>query len=489
MAGTITNEEIAGTNENFLNLLSQLGNASLIDFKKKIGAKKKIIKEQLDTIPTRIDEAKRNMPEVADYATIEKQIDSRKKEVEGIDQQMQDKTASFEKEFEGIREKMKEKSLLEGKLNDVMNEGKRGKASKLQDLESQLKDTAREIKSDEAEIESNNNAVSRNNNQINKLESENKALRTDWEKENARELVIDEHAFDCPTCKQKLPEGNAEEVRNKLTANFNNDKADRLKRISDKGTQNKAEIERLRTSNETFDKDTQAINDRILGLKAKLESLYIQKQNVEKEPVQVDAAKVTLLEKQIKDCVVPESPKIDNSELKTKKTVLLDEIDSLKQTLSSKDQIEKLNQRIDELEKEEEKLSQELADLERTEFTIDAFSKAKIETIEARINGKFRIVKFKMFQEQINGGEVECCECLVNGVPYSDVNTAGKIQAGIDIINALTDHYNTSAPVWIDNRESVIRIPECKSQIINLRAVKGAKLSATIEKEEELLAA
>ena len=73
------------------------------------------------------------------------------------------------------------------------------------------------------------------------------------------------------------------------------------------------------------------------------------------------------------------------------------------------------------------------------------------------------------------------CECMVNGVPYSDVNTSGKIQAGIDIINALTDHYKINAPVFIDNRESIVRLPECKSQIINLIVKEGQKLTVETE--------
>jgi hypothetical protein len=35
-----------------------------------------------------------------------------------------------------------------------------------------------------------------------------------------------------------------------------------------------------------------------------------------------------------------------------------------------------------------------------------------------------------MFETQINGGEAECCEALINGVPFSDANTASKINAG-----------------------------------------------------------
>jgi hypothetical protein len=82
-----------------------------------------------------------------------------------------------------------------------------------------------------------------------------------------------------------------------------------------------------------------------------------------------------------------------------------------------------------------------------------------------------------MFSTLINGGIEEACECLVGGVPYNDVNSAGKIQAGIDIINTLSAHYSISAPIWIDNRESTNKIPATQSQIINLIVSKDKTLT------------
>ena len=96
------------------------------------------------------------------------------------------------------------------------------------------------------------------------------------------------------------------------------------------------------------------------------------------------------------------------------------------------------------------------------------FRKAQIEHIEERINGMFRVVRWKMFETQINGGEVETCECTIDGVPFSDLNTAGKINAGLDIINAIQQCDGITAPVFIDNRESVTEIADLDGQIVNL---------------------
>ena len=75
---------------------------------------------------------------------------------------------------------------------------------------------------------------------------------------------------------------------------------------------------------------------------------------------------------------------------------------------------------------------------------------------------------FKMFEIQINGGLLPTCKAIFKGVDIADVNNAGQIQAGIDIIKTLCDHYGVYAPIFIDNAESITNIPETKSQQIHL---------------------
>ncbi len=94
--------------------------------------------------------------------------------------------------------------------------------------------------------------------------------------------------------------------------------------------------------------------------------------------------------------------------------------------------------------------------------------RTKVRILDDKINSKFKLARFKMFNVLINGGIEECCETIYNGVPYSDLNKGAKIQIGLDIIRTLQDHYNFSCPVWIDNRESIIKIPEMDCQIISL---------------------
>lgn len=133
--------------------------------------------------------------------------------------------------------------------------------------------------------------------------------------------------------------------------------------------------------------------------------------------------------------------------------------------------------RISELEELQKAQAQELARLEKIEFTILEFEKAKDNMLAERINNMFQLVKFKFFTDQIKGDGKITCECTVDGVPYSDLNTAKKVNAGLDIINAICKRYNVGAPIFIDNRESVNELIDTESQIINLVVSKDQQLT------------
>ncbi|MGV8131376.1 MAG: hypothetical protein ACP5N7_04740, partial [Candidatus Pacearchaeota archaeon] len=138
---------------------------------------------------------------------------------------------------------------------------------------------------------------------------------------------------------------------------------------------------------------------------------------------------------------------------------------------------DRLKTRINELSEEERKLAQELAKLERQEILTETFIRAKSDILEQRVNGMFSLVKFKLFNEQINGGLTETCVPTIYGVPFPDANNAAKYNAGIDIINALSKKYSVTAPIFIDNREGINRIIPTNAQIINLIVSKDEKLT------------
>ena len=125
-------------------------------------------------------------------------------------------------------------------------------------------------------------------------------------------------------------------------------------------------------------------------------------------------------------------------------------------------------ERIKELEAKEKELAAEYEQLEGELFLTEEFIRTKVNLLEDKINSKFKLARFKLFNTQINGGIEECCEVMYKGVPYTDLNSAMKTNIGLDIINTLSEHYGFQAPIFVDNAESVTKLLPVNSQVIKL---------------------
>ena len=138
-------------------------------------------------------------------------------------------------------------------------------------------------------------------------------------------------------------------------------------------------------------------------------------------------------------------------------------------TIGSKVQLRKsIEDRIAELEAERHAKA---AYIEHIDFMLDLceqFVQVKVERVSAAVNGKFRLTTFRLFTEAINGSLQDCCDAIVNGVPYSDLNNAMQINAGLDCIQTLSEFYGVHVPIFVDNAESVTELYNVDTQVIRL---------------------
>lgn len=129
---------------------------------------------------------------------------------------------------------------------------------------------------------------------------------------------------------------------------------------------------------------------------------------------------------------------------------------------------------------QERDLAAEFERLEEELYLTEQFVRAKVAMLEERINSKFKLARFKLFETQVNGGLTEVCETTYKGVPYSGgLNNAARIAVGIDIIQTLSQHYGFSAPIFVDNAEAIVSLPDVDSQIIALYVSEGDKTLRT----------
>jgi hypothetical protein len=74
-----------------------------------------------------------------------------------------------------------------------------------------------------------------------------------------------------------------------------------------------------------------------------------------------------------------------------------------------------------------------------------------------------------MFKILVNGGLEECCEVTCDGVPYSSgLNHGARVQVGLDVVRTLQNHYDFRPPVWVDQSESITKLPEMNCQLVRL---------------------
>ena len=70
-------------------------------------------------------------------------------------------------------------------------------------------------------------------------------------------------------------------------------------------------------------------------------------------------------------------------------------------------------------------------------FLCEEFARYKVGYVESSINSRFRLARWKLYDEQVNGGLADCCEATYNGVPYAALNNGMRVNLGTDVIRAL----------------------------------------------------
>ena len=111
---------------------------------------------------------------------------------------------------------------------------------------------------------------------------------------------------------------------------------------------------------------------------------------------------------------------------------------------------------IQGIKEENKTLAQQLADKEKELDLASDYEDRSSQILEERVNKHFSLVRWKMFRTRINATREQYCECTFKGTEANDgLNSAGYIMAGVDICNAIAKFFKVSAPIIIDNAESI----------------------------------
>lgn len=475
LAGTITDAEIASQNPDFAKLLDKISGKSLADFKKELSARKKRLQDELTQIQPRIDQTHKMMPEKEDFNAIEKEIQEIDHEISEIDKAIADATAAIRKQYEGEQAKQNKVNALKSECQKIVFDAK----TKAQDeafaanaerreIESKIKAKERDVELTDREIASGESQVSKTKNEIEQIKASQDKLRESWFAENAKtyngETV-------CPHCGQPLPDEMIENAR-ELFTKAQSEKCDE---ITAKGQEYGRKVDELNKRVDEIENDIanakktkESLFRDIEALKAKFATIPVfEVADVAPESIPEWVAK----QKEIADIeatISTGNSGVNTDDLQNQKAECNKKRAALVERYSKRHTIARCETEIANLESRGKELAQMIADAEREEYTVEQFTRTKVDECENRINAMFKVVSFRLFDYTIDGNAVETCIPTIGGVPYGSANTASKINAGLDIINTLCKFYGVCAPIFIDNRESVNEIVETESQIINL---------------------
>lgn len=471
IAGDITDNEVISSSTKLSGLPSILNGKSIEDYRKIIASRRRKINDELEKIPVRIDEIRRNQPDTngLDKTTLEQQVTVLNNE---IDELMTNINSI--KNGKAISDIQQSIQKIDMDLLDIKRENESDSKEKIYQLKSRIQEETSNISILNSKINNQKQMKSSKEYNINSLKEELNNLRQDWTVINKLEFVH-EDACICPTCKQDLPVEQVEEARNKALAAFNSDKSNRLEKIDKEGKSKKERVVVLENDIANIDGEIEKIEKQVSeketflkGLKEQLEQLESTVTDVLDNLAYVEKLK----EKQSLEGQIKAIREDSNKQIQSIQIEILDkkeQRDQIQNKIGQLANIDAQNKRISELMQEERNLAAEFEELEGNLYLTEEFIRLKVTMLEERINSKFKHACFKLFETQVNGGLQEVCETTYLGVPYSSgLNNAARINVGLDICSVLQNHYELKAPIWIDNRESVTKLIDVDTQIISL---------------------
>ena len=456
ICGNVSGELVIRSNKDLEPLADVLSGKSVDDYRAQLKSQMKPINEELKAIPIKINEAQLAIPKTVE-AVDEARLSVLKSQIEVREQEkinILNGGAIAEKESELI--KLRNQKLL------VQQEVPNIKVLKDEEyaLNIQIDSLQRKKERVEMDIKAKRS-----------LQKSNELMRDEKrEKRNKLEATeYDESQNICPNCGQMLPSDKIAGFKE----NFNINKSNQLERINNEGRQLLKEFETRSNEINNLEKEIQDIQILFNDYQLKLKEVNHKIANINEDFAKEQQPKLDAIDEKIihtereidylKSNVQEEVDKINRSI-----SILKEEKENIERVASNILFVKQQQERIAELEAREKQLADEYNHKDQLLYLTDLFVKTKVEMLTENINSHFKLCRFKLFDIQINGGLNECCEVTVNGVNYSDLNNAMKINAGLDVINTICDYSSTYAPIFIDNAESVNETLKTNSQQIRL---------------------
>lgn len=242
----------------------------------------------------------------------------------------------------------------------------------------------------------------------------------------------------CPRCNQRLTDESLQELKNKF-------ESDRTKRLNELTECQKSTLLGVQNLQERLIYQENELN-RLEGLK--------------NAPTNANQSKVDI-----------------QNEIKATK----EQIEALNQQIYKKPLIANLQSKIDELKRENRTLLNQETERVKKQNTLKKYTEAKIALIYEEVNKHFNGISFRFFKFNSAKAENEyqpTCECMLNGIVYSNLSQGQKIIADFETNKGLQKILELNVPQFIDNKQDNTFKMESDYQIIELITCEETNINA-----------
>lgn len=503
----VSDVELAQTDAKYAPLLDELEKApSTDDIRAKFSKALSEWKKKQAEIPVRIDEAEKSKTDV-DVAEQELAKADLTRRIAECDK----KIAGADHSLDELRDKEMRLQLDMSGITQTMN---RELSNRRYEIDADLCGCEDELKHLEQTISLKENQIVGNEKAITDADAERKKIGEKYNAEYAKAFdeapylfdeskwVFDENSTVCSLCGQKLPEDKIEQLKadfesrkeyakagaeEKLKAErfkFDTDKKVELNRLIVLGNEKKELITELTKKNADLNTEIDALKKQEQDAISKKEELSKQLSDIPAEADYSQNEEYVKLKAE-RDKILADIAKLESegadkvvTDLKAEKADLQSQLDEVNKVITQAANNVAIDDRIETLRDEQKEIGQKVADQEQMLYLLEEFIRFKLNKVSESINSHFKTVNFKLFEMQLNGGMKDCCECTVNGVPYSTLNSGHRIVAGLDIIRSLSVLYGVSVPIFVDNAESLneFNVPDMDAQLILLSVSEDKQL-------------
>ena len=462
ICGLPEDKQLLATAPQFAELTEKVGRRTVDEYKSVLMKQRKDMNANLNTLPVRVDECSRMVTELEslDFAAAHSEsnrLQAERERVQGELVKLTNNTLAAQAR--------NELGALQNQLRELETENNAHLASQRVPVEDKTDELRRALSERKQDVDRLKRTIDHEKQYIADGETRLNDYRARWRAIDAEEFT----ETVCPTCHQLLPAEQVAEAREAFAA-YQQQRKGALLEDSKLVKQGIAAAQERLASAETALNSAQ---DEMQKAQAALDSytppVITEPENLPDYDRRRNAIQMLITDTEKRLDRLNSDTAAEKTRLEAEHAELIRRKLESDAVLAKEQTLADTKKRIAELQAEQRTAAAEVEQMDRLIAMCEEFTRYRVQAITESVNSRFRLTRWRLFTEQVNGGLADCCEPMdSNGTAFEGTNNAMKINIGMDIIDTLIEFYGVRVPLFVDNAESVTHLQPIGSQVVRL---------------------